>query len=101
MRTKLLTLAAATAVALGSITGCSTTTTSTPSASKADPMAKRQAIDSNVDAALSRIVLGRALAQAGDAVAAAAELQRADSVMAKATEKTRSWYLRTRSRKAC
>jgi len=55
MNTKLLTLAAATAVALASITGCSTTTTNTPSASAADPMAKRQAIDANVDGALSRL----------------------------------------------
>jgi len=55
MNTKLLTLAAATAVALASITGCSTTTTSTPTASAADPSAKRQAIDANVDGALSRL----------------------------------------------
>ena len=55
MNTKLLTLAAATAVALASITGCSTTTTNTPTASAADPMAKRQAIDANVDGALSRL----------------------------------------------
>ena len=55
MNTKLLTLAAATAVALASITGCSTTTTNTPSASAADPMARRQAIDANVDGALSRL----------------------------------------------
>ena len=55
MKTKLLVIASATALALGTITGCSTTTTSTPSASKADPMSKRQAIDSNVDAALTRL----------------------------------------------
>ena len=54
MKTKLLTLAAATAVALGSITGCSTTAP-TPSASSADPMAKRHAIDANVDGAMSRL----------------------------------------------
>ena len=42
MNTKLLTLTAATVFALASITGCSTTTTNTPSASAADPMAKRQ-----------------------------------------------------------
>ncbi len=55
MKTKLLTLAAATAFALGSITGCSTTGPSTPTASSADPMAKRQAIDANVDGALARL----------------------------------------------
>ena len=55
MNTRLLTLAAATAVALGSITGCSTTTTNTPSKSAADPMSKRQAIDANVDGALNRL----------------------------------------------
>ncbi len=55
MTTKLLTLAAATVVALASISGCSTTTTNTPTASAADPMAKRQAIDGNVDGALSRL----------------------------------------------
>ena len=54
MKTKLLILAAATAVALGSITGCSTTA-STPTASSADPVAKRHAIDANVDGALSRL----------------------------------------------
>jgi len=55
MKTKLLALASAAALAIGSITGCSTTTTSTPSAKSADPMAKRQAIDANVDGALSRL----------------------------------------------
>jgi lipid-binding SYLF domain-containing protein len=55
MKTKLLTLAAATALALGSIAGCSTTGPSTPTASSADPMAKRHAIDANVDGALSRL----------------------------------------------
>ena len=55
MKTKLLAIAAAAALAVGSITGCSTTTTSTPSAKSADPMAKRQAIDANVDGALSRL----------------------------------------------
>jgi lipid-binding SYLF domain-containing protein len=55
MKTKFLALASAAALAVGSITGCSTTTTSTPTASSADPMAKRQAIDANVDGALSRL----------------------------------------------
>lgn len=55
MKTKLLAIASAVALGVGSITGCSTTTTSTPSAKSADPMAKRQAIDANVDGALSRL----------------------------------------------
>ncbi|MEO6895376.1 MAG: YSC84-related protein [Caldimonas sp.] len=55
MKTRMLTLVAATALALGSFAGCSTTTTNTPSASAADPMAKRQAIDAKVDGALSRL----------------------------------------------
>jgi lipid-binding SYLF domain-containing protein len=54
MKTKLLILAAATAVALGSVTGCSTTAP-TPTASSADPIAKRHAIDANVDGALARL----------------------------------------------
>ena len=55
MTLRLLSIAAATAVALGSIAGCSTTTTNTPTAASADPSAKRQSIDANVDGALSRL----------------------------------------------
>jgi lipid-binding SYLF domain-containing protein len=52
MKTKLLALASAAALAVGAITGCSTTTT-TPGGS--DPVAKRQSIDANVDSALARL----------------------------------------------
>jgi lipid-binding SYLF domain-containing protein len=53
MKTRFLALASAAALAVGSITGCSTTTTS--AAGGNDPMAKRQSIDGNVDNALSRL----------------------------------------------
>jgi lipid-binding SYLF domain-containing protein len=52
MKTKLLALAAAAVLAIGSITGCSTTT---PAKGGENPVAKRQAIDAEVDAALSRL----------------------------------------------
>jgi len=52
MKTKLLALASAAALAVGAITGCSTTTT-TPGGS--DPVAKRHSIDANVDSALAKL----------------------------------------------
>jgi lipid-binding SYLF domain-containing protein len=52
MKTKLLALASAAVLAIGSITGCSTTTTAKGGD---NPVAKRQAIDAEVDAALSRL----------------------------------------------
>jgi lipid-binding SYLF domain-containing protein len=51
MTPKLLALAAAAALAVGSITGCSTTTTRATD----NPVAKRDSIDANVDAALARL----------------------------------------------
>ncbi|MBV9890098.1 MAG: hypothetical protein JO090_04335 [Rhizobacter sp.] len=54
MKTKLLTIAAAAALAVGSITGCSTTTTANANATDS-PAAKRHAIDADVDAALARL----------------------------------------------
>jgi lipid-binding SYLF domain-containing protein len=53
MNTRLLAIASAAALAIGSITGCSTTTT-TPRATD-NPAAKRQSIDADVDAALARL----------------------------------------------
>jgi lipid-binding SYLF domain-containing protein len=53
MKTKFLALASAATLAVASITGCSTTTTS--AAGGNDPMAKRQSVDGNVDNALSRL----------------------------------------------
>ena len=53
MNSKLLAIASAAALAVGSITGCSTTTT-TPRAAD-NPVAKRDSIDANVDAALARL----------------------------------------------
>jgi lipid-binding SYLF domain-containing protein len=52
MKTKLLALASAAVLAIGSITGCSTTTTAKGGD---NPVAKRQAIDAEVDGALSRL----------------------------------------------
>jgi lipid-binding SYLF domain-containing protein len=52
MKTPLLAIAAAAALAVGSITGCSTTTTNTTSG---NPAVKRDAIDANVDSALSKL----------------------------------------------
>jgi lipid-binding SYLF domain-containing protein len=52
MKTPLLAIAAAAALAVGSITGCSTTTTN---ATSGNPAVKRDAIDANVDAALSKL----------------------------------------------
>jgi len=52
MKTKLLALASAAVLAIGSITGCSTTTTAKGGD---NPVAKRQAIDAEVDAAMSRL----------------------------------------------
>jgi lipid-binding SYLF domain-containing protein len=52
MKTKLLALASAATLAVGSMTGCSTTTTA---AGGSDPIAKRQSIDANVDNALARL----------------------------------------------
>lgn len=53
MKYKLLALASAAALAIGSITGCSTTTTGPDSGGS--PAAKRHSIDAEVDAALSRL----------------------------------------------
>src|SRR5205085_11286979 len=53
MKTRLLAIASAAALAVGSITGCSTTTT-TPGAA-GNPAAQRQSIDAETDAALSRL----------------------------------------------
>src|SRR5437764_8393911 len=53
MKTQLLAIASAAALAVGSITGCSTTTTTDRATD--NPAAKRQSIDANVDAALSRL----------------------------------------------
>jgi lipid-binding SYLF domain-containing protein len=53
MNNKLLAVAAAAALAVGSITGCSTTTTSAKAGD--NPAAKRQSIDADVDGALSRL----------------------------------------------
>ncbi len=53
MKNKLLVLASAAALAIGSVTGCSTTTTAPGAGSS--PAAKRQSIDADVDAALSRL----------------------------------------------
>jgi lipid-binding SYLF domain-containing protein len=54
MKNPLLTIVAAAALAVGSITGCSTTATKDASASDS-PAAKRRAIDADVDAALARL----------------------------------------------
>ena len=54
MKNKLLTIAAAATLAVGSITGCSTTATKDASATDS-PAAKRHAIDADVDAALARL----------------------------------------------
>jgi len=54
MKNKLLTIAAAAALAVGSITGCSTTTTKDANATDS-PASKRHAIDADVDAALARL----------------------------------------------
>jgi lipid-binding SYLF domain-containing protein len=51
MNTRLLAIASAAALAIGSITGCSTTT---PRAVD-NPAAKRQSIDADIDAALARL----------------------------------------------
>jgi len=53
MKTQLLAIASAAALAVGSITGCSSTTT-TPRATD-NPSAKRHSIDADVDAALARL----------------------------------------------
>ncbi|HEY3635030.1 MAG TPA: hypothetical protein VGK95_08270, partial [Caldimonas sp.] len=53
MKTKLLALASAAALAIGSITGCSTTTSGPGTGGS--PVAKRQSIDADVDSALSRL----------------------------------------------
>ena len=53
MNTTLLAIASAAALAVGAVTGCSTTTT-TPRATDS-PAAKRQSIDADVDAALARL----------------------------------------------
>jgi len=53
MKTTLLAIASAAALAVGSITGCSTTTTGPHATDSAS--AKRQSIDANVDAALGRL----------------------------------------------
>jgi lipid-binding SYLF domain-containing protein len=52
MKSKLLAVASAAALVVGSITGCSTTTTA-PGGS--DPIAKRQSIDASADSALARL----------------------------------------------
>ena len=54
MKNPLLTIVAAAALAVGSITGCSTTATKDASATDS-PAAKRHAIDADVDAALARL----------------------------------------------
>jgi len=54
MKNPLLTIVAAAALAVGSITGCSTTATKDASATDS-PAAKRRAIDADVDAALARL----------------------------------------------
>jgi lipid-binding SYLF domain-containing protein len=54
MKTKLLAVASAAALAIGSITGCASSTTSAD-ASRGSPAAKRQSVDAEVDAALSRL----------------------------------------------
>jgi lipid-binding SYLF domain-containing protein len=53
MKTRLLAIASAAALAVGSITGCSTTTTSENATDSA--ASKRHAIDANVDAAMSKL----------------------------------------------
>jgi lipid-binding SYLF domain-containing protein len=53
MKTKLLALASAAALAIGSITGCSTTTSGPGTGGS--PAAKRLSIDADVDSALSRL----------------------------------------------
>jgi len=53
MKTTLLAIASAAALAVGSITGCSTTTTTDRATD--NPAAKRMSIDANVDAALARL----------------------------------------------
>jgi len=53
MKTTLLAIASAAALAVGSITGCSTTTTGPRATDSAS--AKRESIDANVDAALGRL----------------------------------------------
>ena len=53
MKTTLLPIASAAVLAVGSVTGCSTTTTTERAMD--NPAAKRQSIDSNVDAALARL----------------------------------------------
>ena len=53
MKKTVLALASATALALGSMTGCSTTTTTNDASGR--PALKREAIDANVDAALSKL----------------------------------------------
>jgi lipid-binding SYLF domain-containing protein len=54
MKNKLLTIAAAATLAVGSITGCSTTATKDATVTDS-PAAKRHAIDADVDAALARL----------------------------------------------
>ena len=54
MKNPMLTIVAAAALAVGSITGCSTTATKDASATDS-PAAKRRAIDADVDAALARL----------------------------------------------
>ena len=54
MKNPLLTIVAAATLAVGSITGCSTTTTKDSSVTDS-PAAKRRAIDADVDAALARL----------------------------------------------
>jgi lipid-binding SYLF domain-containing protein len=53
MRIKFLAHPSAAVLAIGSVTGCSTTTTGSSAGSS--PVAKRQSIDAEVDAALSRL----------------------------------------------
>jgi lipid-binding SYLF domain-containing protein len=54
MKNPLLTIVAAAALGVGSITGCSTTATKDSTATDS-PAAKRRAIDADVDAALARL----------------------------------------------
>ena len=54
MHTRLLAIASAAALAIGSITGCATSTT-TPRTATEPSAAKRQSIDADVDAALARL----------------------------------------------
>jgi len=52
MKTRLLAVASAAALAIGAISGCSTTTTA---AGGSDPVAKRHSIDASVDSSLGRL----------------------------------------------